>query len=168
MTARSTLTLAAIFGFLAVLLGAFGAHGLKDSGFLEKKYQDVEAKNYAGLMIPASHKYMLDFETGVRYHMWHALALGLTGFLMRFRTGHGGSLNVAAGAFTAGVVLFSGSLYVLVIGGPKFLGIPWGKVAPIGGTLLLVGWLSLAWAACCCPQVDRGDGQPNGGPACGF
>ena len=148
MSARTTLTFAAAFGFLAVLLGAFGAHGLKDTGFLERKYQQVEAKNYAGQEIVASYKYMMDFETGVRYHMWHALALGLTGILMQRQPSL--SFSVAACCFIGGILFFSGSLYLLVIGGPRFGGIPWGAVAPIGGTMLLLGWLSLAIGTCCC------------------
>lgn len=150
MNAQITLTMAAVFGFLAVFLGAFGAHGLKDSGYLERKFQDMEAKNYAGQKLVASYKYMLDFETGVRYHMWHALALGLTGVLMQRQPSL--PLTLAAVCFTAGILIFSGSLYLLVIGGPRFGGIPWGAVAPIGGTLLLLGWGCLAVACCWCSK----------------
>lgn len=142
MTARSCLTTAAVCGFLAVLLGAFGAHGLKDTGYLERKYAAAEARNDAGLTIPASHKYMQDFQTGVQYHMWHALALGIVGILLRDRSSR--LLSIAAWSFLLGILFFSGSLYILVIGGPRWCGIPWGAIAPIGGTLLLVGWVVLA------------------------
>ncbi len=154
MSAHKTLLAAAILGFLAVFFGAFGAHGLKDSGYLTSKYKDLEPKDYAGHQIPASYKYMLDFETGVRYHMWHALALGLTGMLMQRQPSH--ALSIAAWCFIGGVVLFSGALYVLVIGGPRFAGIPWGAVAPIGGTLLLAGWIGLAASVCCRPHTEHG------------
>lgn len=146
MSARTCLSVAAILGFLAVFLGAFGAHGLKDTGYLSRKYADQAPKDYAGQPLAASYKYLLDFETGVRYHMWHALAMGLTGVLLRHQPSK--TLSVAAWCFALGVVLFSGSLYVLVIGGPAFAGIPWGAVAPFGGTLLLAGWVTLAVAAC--------------------
>ncbi|MCA9058968.1 MAG: DUF423 domain-containing protein, partial [Planctomycetaceae bacterium] len=118
-----------------------GAHGLKDSGFLVRKYADVDAKDVSGLTVPASYKYLTDFETGVRYHMWHALALLGTALLMG-RQPHAG-LTIAAWCFTGGIVFFSGALYVLVIGGPRFAGVPWGMIAPIGGTLQLVGWARL-------------------------
>tara|TARA_B100000676_G_C17718967_1_gene650355 strand:+ start:274 stop:741 length:468 start_codon:yes stop_codon:yes gene_type:complete len=137
MTARLCLRLAAISGFLAVLFGAFGAHGLNDSHFLEKKYADQE-KEIAGQTVPASYKYFQDFRTGVRYHMWHALALFGVGLLMR--TNDDQLLRGAAWSLLAGMLLFSGSLYLLVIAGPKFAGVPWGLIAALGGTTLLIGW----------------------------
>lgn len=145
MSARTCLTLAAILGFLAVLFGAFGAHGLSDTGYLERQYADYEAKNVAGHTLPASYKYLQDFRTGVRYHMWHALAMFGTGLLMLHRTSR--LLSAAAWCFAGGIMLFSGALYVLVICGPKFAGVTWGLVAPIGGTLQLVGWGLLAVAS---------------------
>jgi len=144
MNARRCLFIAAVLGFLAVLLGAFGAHGLSDTGFLEKKYAEAEARDLTGMTVPASFKYMRDFETGVRYHMWHTLALMMVGVLMHKRPTR--LLSAAAWCFSGGTLLFSGALYVLVIGGPRFAGIPWGLVAPIGGTLLMLGWISLAIA----------------------
>ena len=143
MSPKLCLSIAALFGFVAVLLGAFGAHGLSGSGYLEKQYADTKPKSVAGLQVPASYKYLQDFHTGVRYHMWHALALFGVGLLMLKYPSP--SLNVAAWCFVAGICLFSGSLYVLVICGPKFGGITWGMVAPIGGTLQLVGWAALAY-----------------------
>ena len=153
MSARVCLILACLFGFLAVLLGAFGAHGLSDSGYLERKYSDMEPKTVSGLELPASYKYLQDFRTGVRYHMWHALAMFGTGLMMRGRSSR--VLSAAAWCFAGGILLFSGALYVLVIGGPKFGGVTWGLVAPIGGTLQLVGWILLAIAAL------RLDSAPN-------
>lgn len=144
MSARFCLTVAAALAFVGVALGAFGAHGLKDSGFLEKKYSETESKNLAGLLVPASYKYLRDFETGVQYHLIHAIALLFTGVLLR--TDGSVSLRTAAWCFLTGILLFSGSLYVLVIAGPKWSGIPWGMITPIGGTLLLIGWGSLAVA----------------------
>ena len=144
MSAKTWLTVAALSGFLAVFLGAFGAHGLGDSGFLEKKYAAMDTKSIAGMELPASYKYLQDFNTGVRYHMWHSLALmGIGLAMLKTRSK---LLSASAWCFLAGIVLFSGSLYVLVICGPSFGGIKWGLVAPIGGTLQLAGWLLLATA----------------------
>jgi len=144
MSAKTCLTVSALSGFLAVFLGAFGAHRLGDSGFLERKYADMDAKSIAGMELPAAYKYLQDFNTGVRYHMWHSLALmGIGLAMLKTRSK---LLSAAAWCFLAGIVLFSGSLYVLVICGPSFGGIKWGLVAPIGGTLQLVGWLLMATA----------------------
>lgn len=142
MSARCCLFLSAVSGFLAVALGAFGAHGLKDSGFLERKYSDVNQKSVAGHAIPASYKYLIDFEAGVEHQMAHTLAMTFVGILMLRKKSR--CLIAAAWCFFSGIVFFSGSLYVLVIGGPKWLGVPWGMITPIGGTLLLAGWLCLA------------------------
>ena len=130
------------------MLGAFGAHGLKGSdgsGFLERKYASLEPKNTAGHQLPASYKYLQDFETGVDYHLKHALAMGLVGNMLLLRRSR--LLSAAAWCFLGGTVFFSGSLYILVIGGPKWLGVPWGAITPIGGTLLLAGWACLAVGA---------------------
>jgi len=114
------LLIAAINGFLAVAAGAFGAHGLQ--GRLDAH----------GLQV---------FETGARYQMYHALAMGLAALAMR---GAGaGAAQAAAAFFLAGIVLFSGSLYILALSGVRGLGI----VTPFGGLAFLVGWCALAWAA---------------------
>lgn len=151
MSARACLIVGAVLGFLAVAMGAFGAHGLKDAGadgkgFLERKYADTEPKNVAGQMFPASYKYLKDFETGVEYHMLHAVAILVAGVLMMHQKSK--LLSAAAWCFLGGVIFFSGALYVLVVGGPKWMGIPWGAIAPIGGTLQLAGWILLAMGGC--------------------
>ncbi len=116
------LLVAAINGFLAVAAGAFGAHGLQ--GKLDAHAMSV-------------------FETGARYQMYHALAIG------RCRAGRAQcgaastGANAAAAFFLAGIVLFSGSLYLLALTGTRTLGL----VTPFGGLAFLVGWASLAWAA---------------------
>ncbi|MBD2857833.1 DUF423 domain-containing protein [Spongiibacter sp. KMU-158] len=113
--------LAAIFGFLAVALGAFGAHGLKSQ------------------LTPA----MLEvYQTGVQYHFFHALALLLLGVLLRQGMNHSG-LTAAAWLFSIGIVIFSGSLYALAITEIKILG----AITPIGGLLFLAGWLCLAYGS---------------------
>jgi uncharacterized membrane protein YgdD (TMEM256/DUF423 family) len=114
------LVVAAINGALAVAAGAFGAHALQ--GRLDAHAMQV-------------------FETGARYHMYHALAIGLAAFAIR---GAGASAAQASAIFfLAGIVLFSGSLYLLALTGIRTLGI----VTPFGGLAFLVGWGALAYAA---------------------
>ena len=109
-----------ILMLLAVGLGAFGAHGLR-----QRLTPDL-----LGI-----------FETGVRYHVYHALALFAVAWVADKNPA---SLANAAGwAFTAGIIIFSGSLYVLSVTGVRWLG----AVTPIGGLAFLVGWALLAWSA---------------------
>jgi uncharacterized membrane protein YgdD (TMEM256/DUF423 family) len=114
------LAIAAINGFLAVAAGAFGAHGLQ--GHLDPHAMQV-------------------FETGARYQMYHALAIGLAAFAARDAAAS--YAQTAAGFFLGGIVLFSGSLYLLALTGNKALGI----VTPFGGLAFLIGWSALALAA---------------------
>ena len=116
MTPTLNLRLGAILAGLAVGLGAFAAHGLKD------------------VLEPSA---LQTFETGVRYQMYHALALLLCAALGERRRCGGAAL-----CFLLGIVLFSGSLYWLATGGPRWLG----PVTPLGGLAFLVGWLWLALA----------------------
>jgi uncharacterized membrane protein YgdD (TMEM256/DUF423 family) len=112
------LLLGSLAGFLGVGLGAFGAHGLKTR---------------------LSAEMLAVFETGVRYQMYHALAL----LVVSAAVGHLGSarLLVSAGwLFVAGIVLFSGSLYVLALTGITTLG----AITPLGGLAFLAGWACLA------------------------
>jgi uncharacterized membrane protein YgdD (TMEM256/DUF423 family) len=82
------------------------------------------------------------WHTGVQYHLWHALGLVLIGIYAG--ASHDGSWARAAGALhLAGIVLFSGSLYALALGAPKWLG----AVTPFGGLAFILGWLALAAAA---------------------
>lgn len=117
---RTFLLVAAVLGFIGVGLGAFGAHGLR------------------GRLSPDM---LAVFETGVRYQMYHALALALTSLLMP-RMG-GWLVSTAGWCFTAGIVLFSGSLYALAITGVTTLG----AITPLGGLAFLAGWACLAIAA---------------------
>lgn len=110
MTHALMTRLGACFMFLAVGLGAFGAHALK-----EKLGPDMLAV----------------WETGVKYQVYHALALLLLASLR--------GPSKSAWCFTAGIVIFSGSLYVLALTGVR----KWGAVTPIGGLLFLAGWLFL-------------------------
>jgi len=105
---------------LGVILGAFGAHALKAR---------LEPHDLA------------TFETGVRYHLIHALALVLVGVLAHKASVP--NLRVVGWAFGAGILVFSGSLYVLVLSGQRWLG----AVTPIGGLAFIFGWLYLAYLA---------------------
>jgi uncharacterized membrane protein YgdD (TMEM256/DUF423 family) len=110
----------AIAGGVGVALGAFGAHGLK-----ERVSADLLAV----------------FETGVRYHLVHALALLAVGCVgLR---GSGTWLNAAGWLFLIGIVVFSGSLYLMTLTGARWLG----AITPIGGVSFILGWLALAAAA---------------------
>lgn len=160
MSARHCLTIAALFGFLTVALGAFGAHGLKDSGYLTNRYATEPARDLAGLQVPASYKFLRDFETGVQYQGGHSLAMFGAGLLLLKKRCP--AFAVAAWCFLSGILLFSGPLYVITIGGPRWMGIPWGAVAPVGGTLLLVGWLALARGVWSLPSPDSMSLNPAG------
>ena len=100
---------------VAVVLGAFGAHALKERLSLEM------------LQI---------FEVGVRYQMYHSLAL----ILLSMYRGNSDWLLWSGWSFLGGIVLFSGSLYILSLSGVR----AWGAVTPIGGVLLILGWLFFA------------------------
>jgi len=121
VTARIALVAGALFAFLAVGLGAFGAHALK-----------------ARLPTDA----LAVWQTAVLYHGWHALALVGVGAVLLQRPGTSG-FTCAAWLFGAGILLFSGSLYALALTGVRSLGI----VTPVGGALFLAGWLAFAWGA---------------------
>jgi uncharacterized membrane protein YgdD (TMEM256/DUF423 family) len=117
---KTFLLIGALSGFLAVAFGAFGAHALR------------------GRLSP---EMLAVFETGVRYEMYHALAILAVGLMM---ARSGGWLFATAGwLFTAGIVLFSGSLYVLALSGVGMFG----AITPIGGILFLAGWACLLIAA---------------------
>jgi uncharacterized membrane protein YgdD (TMEM256/DUF423 family) len=106
--------------FLGVALGAFGAHGLR--GRLSPEMLTV-------------------FETGVRYHFYHALGLFAVAWLSESHPS--GLVTLAGWAFLFGIIVFSGSLYVLSISGVRWLG----AITPIGGVGFLVGWLLLVVAS---------------------
>ena len=110
-----------LLAFLAVALGAFAAHSLK--------------ARLSGDMLTI-------FETGVRYHMYHALALLAVAYALTRWQSTG--LAAAAGwLFVAGTILFSGSLYGLAVTGMKWLG----AITPFGGGAFIAGWLCLVIAA---------------------
>lgn len=117
MKAQFYLTMAAISGALAVAMGAFATHGLKDV---------------------LSEKLMAVMQTGVQYQFYHTFALLLVGLLLRQQLS--ALLTLSASAFLAGIVLFCGSLYLMAFSGVHWLGI----VTPIGGLAFIVGWVSLA------------------------
>jgi uncharacterized membrane protein YgdD (TMEM256/DUF423 family) len=129
------LLIGAISGGLAVALGAFAAHGL-DKTFVEK--YSGQTRVVAGETVPLPKKFLNDFKTGAEYQMTHSLALLAVGLLASRRSSR--RLTVAGFAFTLGILLFSGSLYILTLTGVT----KWGMVTPFGGVAFLVGWLALA------------------------
>ncbi|MDR5589285.1 DUF423 domain-containing protein [Christiangramia sp. SM2212] len=117
---RKFLITGAVFGLLAVILGAFAAHGLKES---------------------ISSESLNSFETGVRFQMYHAFLLLIIGSWKSFAEK---SLNTIFYLFCLGVILFSGSIYLLSTG--SIIGIDFTLIAlvtPLGGTLLILGWAIL-------------------------
>ena len=114
---RTFLLIGALAGFVGVALGAFGAHGLR--GRLSPEMLTV-------------------FETGVRYQMYHALALLATSALTTDASAR--LATVAGWCFAAGIVIFSGSLYALALTGIT----TFGAITPIGGLAFLIGWVCLA------------------------
>jgi uncharacterized membrane protein YgdD (TMEM256/DUF423 family) len=113
---RTWLTLGAAGGFLAVAVGAFAAHGVAD---------------------PEAAEWL---RTGATYAFMHSLATLACASLVQAGVPRA---RFAPGFFLAGVVVFSGSLWAMALGGPRWLG----AVTPVGGLLFLAGWAVLAWAA---------------------
>lgn len=140
----------AILAALAVVFGAFGAHGLEPR--LKAVHGDQE-KSIAGHTVPATYKYLQDFRTGADYHMYHALGLLALGVAAAQQTTVRKSHRIAAWCFVLGIALFSGSLYVLVLTGMKWLG----AITPIGGTLMIIGWISFAIGLRTLPQEPSED-----------
>ncbi|MBP3942266.1 DUF423 domain-containing protein [Sphingobacteriaceae bacterium WQ 2009] len=122
---KQIILMASLFGVLAVVLGAFGAHGL------EGKISDYHIGTW---------------KTANQYHFYHTLALL---FLATFSRAKNTAIRVAFFAFTLGILLFSGSLYLLAVrsitefGNPALLG----PITPLGGLSFIVGWVSLFIAA---------------------
>lgn len=116
---RTCLVAGALFGAIGVMLGAFGAHGL--SALLDSRALAV-------------------WDTAVLYQFVHTSALLITGVLARDRPAK--ALRIAGIAFGLGILLFSGSLYLLALDGPRLLG----PLTPVGGLCFIVGWLALAWS----------------------
>ena len=117
---NNTLIITAVNGFLVVLLGAFGAHGLES--FLGPARLDT-------------------WNTGVQYHMFHTAALFGTGLLIHLHP-QNALLARSSQLFMAGIVIFSGSLYVLALSGLGILGM----ITPVGGLAFLGGWACLFMA----------------------
>lgn len=117
---RTFLALGALFAALGVAAGAFGAHGLK--GRLSPDMLDV-------------------FETAARYQMYHAL--GLIAVAWAAARWPSPAVTLAGWCMVAGIVVFSGSLYVLSVTGIRWLG----AITPLGGVAFMAGWLALALAA---------------------
>jgi len=109
----------AVLGALAVALGAFGAHGLKERLAVDR---------------------LEIFEVGVRYQMYHALALLLVATMLRTTPEAAQRPTLC---FVVGTIIFSGSLYALALGAPRWFG----AITPLGGLALIGGWITLALAA---------------------
>jgi uncharacterized membrane protein YgdD (TMEM256/DUF423 family) len=117
MTGRQILAVGAVLAGVAVMIGAFGAHMLRPR--LSERMMEV-------------------FETGVRYHMFHSMALLFSGWAyLQFEVP---IFRKAAWAFITGLILFSGSLYLLALSDIRWLG----AITPLGGLCFMTGWICLA------------------------
>lgn len=125
---RLFLIIATLSGFFAVVVGAFAAHGFKK------------------ILPPESIEVI---KTGVQYQMYHALALLAVGLWLSHKPKMPG-LKAGGLAFILGTLMFSGSLYTLALGGPRWFG----PITPVGGLCFLIGWLSLLVAAWRTKPVD--------------
>ncbi len=145
---------AGVVGAAAVGLGAWAAHGLPE--IILQLYAAAPAKPFLGGEISAAEKYLADFRTGVLYHLVHAVLLAVVATQIAAERGRKTAagvtaasnarrsrwLNITASALLAGIVLFSGSLYLLVLLKLPLLG----AVTPLGGVSLIVGWLCFGLA----------------------
>jgi uncharacterized membrane protein YgdD (TMEM256/DUF423 family) len=130
------LLLGAALGGLAVAMGAFGAHGLRD--------------NYISGGIDAEEARSLEnWETAARYQTYHALALLAVGLIAARRCGL--AIHLAGAGMMLGTLIFSGCLYALALTGERWLG----AVVPVGGLLMIAGWICLAVA------ILRDKGSPT-------
>ncbi len=133
---KNWLIAAGLLGSLGVAIGAFGAHGLE--GWLEG----------SGLDAATTQRRLSQMDTAVRYHLIHAAALlALAAISPQFPSRW---VRVAGWLFVVGVILFSGSLYVLIATNqPK-----WGAVTPLGGLAWIVGWLLIAMCGFLCSREN--------------
>jgi Uncharacterized small membrane protein len=116
-TTKLFLLIASASGMIAVILGAFGAHGLKN------------------MIAP---QLLTVWQTAVQYHFYHTFAL-LVVALVGIHIGGSHWLNLSGYLLIVGILMFSGSLYALALGGPRWLG----PITPVGGLMFILGWLSL-------------------------
>ena len=119
MSPKAALIAGSIIGFLSVAIGAFGAHALRP--FLTETNR------------------LATFETAVQYQMYHGLAIILSGILGMVLTKT--DFSFVYFLFLSGILIFSGSLYLLCASGIRWLG----AITPLGGTAFLAAWLLLAW-----------------------
>lgn len=152
MKPATWLLLAGLLGAAGVSLGAYGAHGL--DAFLVRKYIPAATTEAAEKPTPQQaieaaepevqaniRKRLANFETAVRYQMWHAIALVGVAAVAAWRNGT--AVKVAGICFLVGIALFCGMLYYWVFGGPQVLV----HIVPFGGVSFIIGWLALALSA---------------------
>lgn len=127
MSGRVFILIGSLAASISVLAGAFGAHSLAE-------VLDTRAGVY---------------DTAARYHMYHSLAIILVGLL--YRRHRGRMLWIAGWLFVAGVLLFSGSLYILAISGVT----SWGAIAPVGGAMFVLAWVMVGVSVWRAPHATR-------------
>lgn len=134
MLERRLVIAAGVLGLTAVALGAFGAHGLRSM---------VQA-------LPDGAERLSWWQTAAHYHLIHALAVALAAWLAS--RGPTRAAAVAGACLVAGVVIFSGTLYAMALGGPRWLG----AVTPLGGLSMMAGWVAVVVAGV---RLARRDGD---------
>jgi len=155
---RSYLIAAALLGMLGVAAGTFGAHGLGKMLNWKQGPQPGDTEFVSTEKTNRIEQLHANFNTGVRYHMYHALALLAVAWMGGQSKDYQTRLpKLAAWAFIIGIVLFSGSLYVLAITDQRWLGM----ITPIGGTSFLIGWAMLAFAGL---KMNKPRAQTGGEP----
>lgn len=135
MPGQRSILCGSLLAALGVALGAFGAHGLKPR--LEARFSDLDDERRAEAIAKAIDQW----RTAAHYHVIHAVGMVLAGAAAtRLKPG---ARNAAVFGFVVGILLFSGGLYLYVVGGPAWLV----HVVPIGGLAFILAWIALAWGA---------------------
>ena len=128
---KTSFRIAVILGALTIIIGAFGAHGLQKKDFGDKSAHFLTVEGEKIAQTPIKDRMLKNFETGVRYHAWHTLAILVLSLVPGTRK--------SVFCFLGGVIIFSGSLYAMtLLVMPKL-----GMITPIGGLLFIIGWILL-------------------------
>jgi len=149
MQGTSWVRIGAILGALAVILGAFLAHGLKPKA-------DDSAQLSSTQRTDLEHRLEV-FDIGAKYQMYHSLAIVALGAVAMTSGGASSRrLNAAGWLFLIGILIFSGTLYGIGFGGPKWLGM----ITPFGGLAMIAGWVALATVAIPHSQTPVAENPP--------
>ena len=131
---KTTFRIAIFLGLLTVIIGAFGAHGLKKKDFGDKPQHILTQEGDLIPLRPIKDRMLQNFQTGVRYQAWHTIVILILSLIPGTRK--------ASFFLLGGILIFSGSLYAMaLLSMPKL-----GMITPIGGLLFIIGWILLFFA----------------------